>query len=477
MNERIERGTFFLLSANGFSLVANYLIYIILGRFLLGPELLGIYAVVISLVSVIEMVLVKAVQHTVSKFVSERPESIQQVKITALKLLIPLNLLLFAVYFAGSSLIAAAFGDQALTPYIQLASLLFLLHPVFSVFMGCLNGLRRFVTQAKLRAFYAFSKLLLIVGLASALSGLYGAIAGFVLASFFGMVIGFFLTRGRVQGAVQLSYNRFFAFMAPIIVFSILTDLLITIDLFAVKALAGQQSSVLSGYYIAASTIARVFLMVISAIAFIVFPLISATTFQKNLKKTRFYIRNTLRYTLLAVLPIAFLFASTPKELVLIVYSLDYLPAAVALPALCIGFAGYTLFLILTTIIAASNRPKTASAIALIALATSVVLNFLLVPGMLIEGAAIATLIASFVGLLLSAGFVLFKFKALVPLNSFLKIAFASLLVYAISFNWPLAGVLLLGKYIVLLGVYAIVLLLLRELSKRDLDIALNVVR
>ncbi|MBN2067040.1 MAG: oligosaccharide flippase family protein [Candidatus Diapherotrites archaeon] len=477
MNEKIERGTFFLVSANGFSMVANYLIYIILGKFLLGAEQLGVYAVVISLVSVIEMVLVKAVQQSVSKFVSERPGSVQDVKLVALKLLVPLNIAMFAVYFAGSNLIASAFADLSLAPYIQVASFLFLLHPVFSVFMGCLNGLRRFVTQAKLRAFYALLKLALVSGLAYSLSGLYGAIGGFVLASFFGMAVGFFLTRGKGAEPSQLSYKRFFAFLVPIIAMSILTDLLVSIDLFAVKALTGQGSSTLAGYYIAASTIARVFPLVISAIAFIVFPLVSATTFRKDIEKTRFYIRNTLRYTLLAVLPFALLFASTPKELVTIVYSLDYLPAASPLASLSIAFAAYTFFIILTTIIAASDRPKTASLIAFVALAVSAVLNFVLVPVLLIEGAALSTLVASFAGLILSAGFVLLRFKALVPLKSFSKILAASLLVYAISLGWPLEGLLLIGKYLILLAVYAAALLLMKELSKKDLNIALNVVR
>ncbi|MDP2974526.1 MAG: oligosaccharide flippase family protein, partial [Candidatus Diapherotrites archaeon] len=134
MAEKIERGTFLLVSSNGFSFAANYLIYFFLGRLLIGPELLGTYAVVISIVGIIEMVLVKSVQQSVSKFVSEDPSSVQIVRKSAALLMILFGVALFIVYFALSGLIAAAFGDTALTPFIQLTALLLLLHPIFSVF-------------------------------------------------------------------------------------------------------------------------------------------------------------------------------------------------------------------------------------------------------------------------------------------------------------------------------------------------------
>lgn len=467
-----------LVSANGFSMVANYLIYFILGRFLFGPEMLGVYSVVVLLVSVIEMVLVTAVQNGVSKFVSEKPESVQQVRVNALKIMTAIDVVLFLVYFAGSGLIAAFFGDATLTPYIQLAAFLFLLHPILSVFMGCLNGLQRFKSQAVLRSFYAFLKLVLITALAFIGFGVAGAILGFVAASFTAMLAGFFITRGHaVKAEPGFDYRRFISFMAPLFLFSIVTNLLVSIDLFALKALSGSQGSLLSGYYTAAATIARIFPMVISAVAFAVFPLVSATTFKENKQKTGFYIRNTVRYCLLVVAPIALLFASTPKELISLIYPAAYLPGAAVLPALCIAFAAYTLFIVLTTIIAACNMPKTATAVSFAGLALAGLLNFLLVPKMLMEGAAMATLAGCAFGLVLSAGVVLYKCKALVAAKSFLRIATGAFLVYAISINWNASGFLLIAKYAVLLLVYAIALFAIRELSKRDLRVFLNMVR
>ncbi|MDP2974354.1 MAG: polysaccharide biosynthesis C-terminal domain-containing protein, partial [Candidatus Diapherotrites archaeon] len=338
-------------------------------------------------------------------------------------------------------------------------------------------GLNLFVTQSKLRAFYAALKLVFIVALAY-LNGLAGAIAGFVLASFVSMLAGFFLTRGKTQQkAAAFNYGKFAAFMAPIFLFSIILDLLISIDLFAVKALSGEQSGLLAGYYAAAATIAKIFPMVISAIAFAVFPLVSAATSQRNLQKTRFYISNTMRYCLLIIAPVAFLFASTPAELISLIYAEKYLPGAAPLPILCFAFAIYTLFIVEATIIAAANRPRTAMAISIAALSASAVLNALLVPTMLLAGAALATLAGSTVGLILAGIFILHKFKTLVSAKSVLKITAGSLLIYFISFSWPAAGLLLVAKYAVLLLIYALALLLLRDLTKRDLRVFLNMIR
>ncbi len=470
------RGAFLLVAASGFSFAANYLVYFFLGRFLLDPELLGTYAVVISIVGIIEVVLVRAVQQSVSKFVSEKPSAVHIVRKNSALLMVLFGAILFAAYILTSSLIAAAFGDAALTPLIQLTALLLLLQPVSSVFMGCLNGLKRFVTQSKLRIFYASLKLVLIVSLAY-LNGIAGAIAGFVLASFASMLAGFFLTRSKQQAAAGFERSKFIAFMAPIFLFSIIADALIAIDLFAVKALSGQQSALLAGYYTAAATIAKIFPMTISAIAFAVFPLVSATTKQRNVMKTGFYIRNTLRYCLLAVAPVVFLFASTPAELISLVYSEKYLPATAALPILSFALAAYTFFMILAAVIAAANKPRTAAAIAFAALAVSIALNVVLVPSMQLIGAAFATLAGSSLGLALSAVFVLHKFKALIAGKSVLKIVAASLLVFFISINWHVAGLLLVAKYALLAALYAVTLFLLRELTKRDLRIFLGIVR
>ena len=478
MPEKIEKGSFFLVASNGFSFIANYLIYLVLGRFLLGPELLGSYAVVISIVSVIEMVLVKSMQQAVSKFVSENPEAKQSIRKKAALLITGLDIACFAAYFACSDFIAYAFGDPTLAPYIKLAALLFLFQPVFSAFSGYLNGVQRFVAQAGLRTFYAFIKLFLVVGLVYIGFGLFGAVGGFVIASFFGLAVSFFMTSKKVaEKAAKFDYRRFLLFMASIVAFSVFSDLMVNIDLFAVKALSGAQSALLSGYYVAASTIARIFPSLVSAIAFAIFPLVSKATFQKNPEKARFYISNTMRYSLLMIIPVALLFASTPRALVSLVYSDEYLPGAEALSILSIAFAVYTVFFVLCTIIAGSNRPKLAALISFAALALSAVLNLLLVPQFLINGAAFATLAGSVFGLVLSAGFVLYYFRALVPWRSLLKMMAASLLIFAVSICWPVSGILLAGKYFALLCLYLLLLLLMREFSKMDFDVVKNIIR
>ncbi len=477
MSEKIEKGTFFLMVATGFSFVANYLVYLILGRFVLGPELLGIYGVVISLVSVIEMVFAKSIQRAVSKLVSEKPMSVRLIRKSALKLQILLDFLMFAAYFFGADLFALLLSDVSLAPYIRLASLLFLVHPIFSVFAGCLNGLKKFALQAKLRAFYSFSKLVLIVGLASAGFGLFGAIAGFVFASFLSLVAGFFLTRKGKDLKQRFDYRRLALFAAPLLIFSVVADLLINIDLFAVKALSIGNTNALSGYYVAASTIAKLFPVFVSSITLVVFPLVSSTTFVGDKRKTRFYIRHAMRYAFLVIAPTAAIFSASSAGLISLVFSAEYLPGAEALSILTVALSLYALFLILTTVIVGSSRPKPAMAIALLSFAISLALNFALVPTLSLNGAAIATLVAASVGLVISAAYVFRLFGTLMPLASFARISAVSLGIFLLAALFPVQGLLLIAEYILLLVIYGVALLLLKELGRRDLEVFLNAIR
>lgn len=477
MDERIEKGTFYLLVANGFSFVANYLVYIILGRFLLGPELLGIYGVVISLVSVIEMIFVKSIQQAVSKLVSEKPMNVKQIRRSALKLQLLLDAVMFAVYFFGAEQFALLLSDISLASYIRLASLLFLLHPIFSVFVGCLNGLKKFRLQAKLRAFYAFSKLVLIIGLTYIGFGLFGAITGFVLASFLGLAAGFFLTRKGKTLKQRFDYRRLALFAAPLLIFSVVADLLITVDLFAVKALSLGNANALSGYYVAASTIAKLFPIFVSTITLVVFPLVSSTTFAGNVKKTRFYIRHAMRYAFLVIAPTAAIFSATSAQLISLVFSNEYLPGATALSILTIALSIYAIFLILETVIVSSNRPKPAMAIALLSFIVSLALNFALVPTFSINGAAIATLVTAATGLVISAAYVFRLFKTLMPLASFARISAVSLVIFLLASFLQFQGLMLILEYLFLLAVYGLALFLSKELGRKDLEVFLNAVR
>ena len=84
--DSVEKGTFFVAISRFVFFFTGYIIYFVLGRFLLSPEEFGIYGIIISLFSVVTTILVTAIQQAVAKFVSEKEGMAEAVKRTALKL-------------------------------------------------------------------------------------------------------------------------------------------------------------------------------------------------------------------------------------------------------------------------------------------------------------------------------------------------------------------------------------------------------
>lgn len=474
----IERGTFYLIVAKFIFFVTGYLIYFVLGKFLLSPAEFGIYGVVIAVISIIDMVLISLMEQPVSKFISEQPNLSEIIKRKAMKFQFFASIVAFFAFLAVAPFVAALLNDASLTPYLQLAAFFILFLPIFSIFGGYLNGLKEFVKQAKLNIFYVVVKMFLVLSLTCILIpyglALYGAIFGFLISAIVGVAAGFYYVRFK-KPTGSFNFHKLVDFSVPIVVFTILTNFLINIDLFAVKALTPALSSdALAGYYIAALTIARAPIMIILATSLVLFPLVSSTTSQQNLRKTRFYIENAVRYSLLVILPVAFLVSATSEQLIPLLFTLEYLPAATALSVLILGLLFYSLFIIFATAISGSNRPWISVLLAFGMVIVSLALNLFLVPNYLTLGAAVATTTAMFLGFLVSGIYVLWKFKTILNIKSFIRILFASIVIYVIALKIQISGIYLIAGYLILLALYVLVLYFMREFKKQDLDVLKN---
>ena len=477
MKTTIERGTFYLLLSNLIFFLTGYAIYFGLGR-LFDPALFGVYGVIISLVSVITVVLSDSIQLAVSRFVSRSEKKAQAILGKALTLHLIIGFIAFIAYFLLSDFIAFLLNDQSLAFFIRLSSPVILFFPLFSVFLGYFNGLRHFKRQAMLNSFYYVAKLVFVLGLVVIGFGLLGAVMGFIIASFIALVLGLMLAKGIGTKTKAVNAIEILKFEMPLIGAIIVLHLLNNMDLFFVKALTPAGiSSALSGYYLAASTLARMPQLIVLAVSMVLFPLISGTTFKKNLRKTRFYIQHALRYALLVLVPLAFLFASTSKELISLTYTSAYIQGSTALSILVFGAAFYSIFLILSTIISGSGKPGTTMLFSIIVLLVDFILNFFLVPVYSLDGAAYAITISMLFGCIVAGAYVFNKFKVLVSIASTTKIILASIILFLASNFWQLTGILLLAKYIALILLFLVILIALKELTKKDLEVFQNMLR
>jgi stage V sporulation protein B len=224
----------------------------------------------------------------------------------------------------------------------------------------------------------------------------------------------------------------------------------------------------LVGFYTASSTLARVPFFILSGLGLALFPAISEAVGMKNFELTKNYIRDSLRYSLLLLIPITVLMSANSSEIISLFYSNVYLPGSSAFSILVFGLSFLTIFLVLTTIINASGRPKISMVMALILVIVSIFLNLILIPNFGLKGAAIATTITTFLGLIISAVYVLQKFKTLISPISFFRVTFASFFIYLLSINIHMTSLFLPFEFLILFSLYVVILVLLKEINKND---------
>ena len=167
---------------------------------------------------------------------------------------------------------------------------------------------------------------------------------------------------------------------------------------------------------------------------------------------------------------------ATSDKLIALTYSNAYAPAAYPLSILILGMALLAIVLALSAIVQGYEKPGIPTAILSSLLVLDICLHMLLIPRYELLGAAIATTTTSFVAVVF-LGYVVFKMsKVLIDPKSLFKIIIGSTSVYLLALTYSFSGVLLLLYYIVLLGIYFLVLLLLKEIDNEDILFAKNTV-
>ena len=473
------RGTIYITGAKVWFLLSGWALHFVLAR-LMSTDQYGLYQVVIGDVSIVNAVIVTATYQTVSKYISQEEDKADAAKSKALKLQMLVGGAVTLGLFALAPIIAASLGDSRLTSYFRLASLIPLSYSFYSVFTGYFNGQKKFLTQAALDMAYSTLKLVLIVALVWLGYGVAGGVLGFALAA--ACVLGLSaIVAGRGHKKGDVRFAELFRFQAYLILFTLVLNLLQKVDLNLIKALSSADAVVAStnaGYYGAAMNVANITYQVIISVTFVIFPLVSESTFAGDRRRTQSYISNTLRYTMIIMALTATLFSANASEVLRVIYRDEYQAGSSALSVVAFGMLFFGLLYVITTIISASGRPTVSLIIGTVTLCTSASLNAALIPTHGLVGAATATTVAMIVGAIAGSAYLLVKFGALLPMLSLARITLCSGFVYAASFVVAPASRLAI---IVQLGVLSLLyfgaLVASREIGRDDLAAVRKVLR
>ena len=473
------RGTIYITASKIWFMVSGYGIAVTL-TYLLTEESYGLYRIVINTVSIINAVIVTGTYQTVSKYVSQEPEKADSIKWKALGMQVGVGGAATLAFFLLAPLTANLLNDPGLTGWLRLASLITLSYSFYSVYTGYFNGKRLFGIQAGLDITYSTLKLGFIVLLAWLGFGVTGSVGGFALAAASVLAISAIIGRGDNQKG-EARAGQLFKFQSYVLLFIFVLTLLQRVDLMLIKALSSMDSvtaSINAGHYAAAMDVANLTYQIIVSVTFVIFPLVSQSTFADDRARTQSYISNTLRYTLMVMVLTSTLFSSGAAGVLRVLYREPYQAGGPALRTLAFGMLFFGLLFVVTTIISASGQPRISLLLGVITLVLSTAFNAVLIPLHGLAGAATATTIAMLTGAGLGCAYLWKRFRALMPLSSIARITGCAGVIYAVSLLFrPGSKLLIIGHLIGLSLIYVIALIVTGELGRDDLSLIRKVVR
>lgn len=463
------QGSLLIPVAKVYFVITSYVVYMSLAR-ILGAELFGVYGLVIGIVSVFNMVFITGTIQSVSKYVSENPGRANAVKRSALQIQLILGGSVALAFFALSPQMARMLRDASLTPYFRIASSIILCYALYAVFIGQLNGQRRFTAQALLDMSYSTLKALLIPGFALLGWAVHGAVGGFALAALTIMTV-VIVKYGIPVKAEYFARNILLKFSLTVMGVAVVMNLIQQTDLILLKALAlPLQANLLAGYYTASLTIARVPYMILISLGLVIFPLVSRSTHEEKSEETKLLIRQGLRTCLILTVPIVALFSAAAPATLDLLYPAEFRPAAPALEIIAFGYLGLTLLMMCVTIISSTGHPQLSLAFLLMGLIIQVIFGFVLIPDNPLRGAAWSTTIAAFTGTAAAGLWLQVRYRAFFTPLSVLRISISAGAIYLWALNFNQEGVGLILQDMILFIAYFAILHISRELTAEELS-------
>ena len=470
----MSKGIIYKLTYIFLFVIGGYAIHIYLARFLL-PEKYGTFGVCLSIVMICYIFLDNGIRQEVSKLSSHYPESAKHflVKGIFVQLLIAGLLGLLIIIFAKD--ISSLLNDKRLTNLLYLCGIIVVVQGLSFVFQGPLNGIKKFREENSILIFYALLKPILAILLVYLGFEVMGALTGFLIASIAAVILGIVLTRNlgnKKYDAIKVG-NILKSSIPIMVIFGGIT-IIMNFDLLSVKHFMPEGE--FSGYYTSAAAISKLSYWFLFAFGSVLLPFVSSSFHKDDIKQTRKYINEIIRYSLLIVLPVVFLFSFYADNAVCLIYGTGYQPAGNVLKILIFGLANLGLISILSHIMIGINQETLMIGYSLTGIVTAIVLNIILVPRIGMIGGAISTTVSAGVMAILSYSFIKRKLEVEINIFGIVKVISSIFLMLLIAYGINGVEVNFIIKAVVLYLGYFLFLVLFKEINNDDVNIVKKLV-
>ena len=470
----MSKGIIYNLISRLIFIFGAYAIHIYLAR-LLGPEKYGVFGVCIAVITICYVFLNNGVRQIVSKSSAKCPESAKYIlkKGITVQLIISTLLGLLLIIFAKN--IECLFNDRDLILPLYLSGIIIITQSLYFVYTGVLNGLKKFGCENAVLSAYGFVRPVMAILLVYLGFEVMGALAGFLIASISAVILGIILTwnlGNKKYDAIKVS-NILKSSIPIMVIFGGIT-IIMNFDLLSVKHFMPEGE--FSGYYTSAAAISKISYWFLFAFGSVLLPFVSSSFHKNDIKQTRKYINEIIRYSLLIVLPMIFLFSFYADNAVCLIYGENYQPAGDVLKILIFGLMGLGLISIFSHIMIGINQEKLMIGYSLIGIITAIVLNIIFVPRIGMIGAAISTTFSAVVVAILSYSFIKRRLEVEINIFGIVKVISSIFLMLLIAYGINGVELNFVIKAIGLYLGYFLFLFLFKEINNDDLNVLKNLV-
>lgn len=477
MTKLVKASIWLSLSEIAFNL-SGYVIHAILGRYL-GPAEYGRYSLIVTFSTMIIILIGAGIPTAMSKYLSEifntQPEMIPIIKRTGARLQLALISVVTIIYFFMAPVFAALLKDPTLTPLFRLSSFIIPAFALASFYFSYYTGIQQFNKQAILKFTRSITKVVFIVGL-----GLYfkaaGAVIGQALAPFTVFIDAYLLDPYRKKAKklptqkemkYEFHWKKLLNFAWPITIFMIFYELMISMDLYLVKAIL--HDDIQTGLYNAALTVGRIPYYLFYFLTIILLPKISQTTAQGLKEETKRMLQSSMRFLFMFLFPTVALLATFADSSIRFFFGARYSAAGYPMSILVIGVGFLTVFYILSFVLNGAGKNKVPMWIAFIGAVVNFGLNYTLIKSMGLIGSALATTITSAVAMIICSIYTAKNLFPFIRLLQLIKYTLASLLIYFIGQKIFYQGrfIFIVWSFILFL-LYLLILAFLKEINAND---------
>lgn len=481
-SNKIAKSAIIVFSGMVLGRILTYLYIALVAR--LGSSEYGLLSLGVAIVSFLSVFAILGLNAGIERYISFYKNKGDKKRIkgtiySSIKLSLPLSVILAILLFIFSEKISVSiFHNIDLVPILRILCLTIPFLSLSNIFRSTIIGFQEIKYPVFIREVIENSvKLILTFILIYLGYNLFGAVISFVIAIMLTTILLLFSLQKKIFPLFTLKIKpklitkELFSYSFPLLLVGFLVLMIKWTDVFMIGYF--RTTSEVGLYNVALPT-ASLLVIVPTALMVLFMPIITELYTKGKMKDIHTLSRITLKWIFFVNFPIFLLILLFSKQILSILFGVEYIQASVALIILIMGYMIFSLSHVYMSNINMIKKTKLTFYILLIATLLNIALNYMLIPKFGMIGGGIATSV-SLIALFILSSITTYRLTKLQPLRlNYFKAVFAGVISLFITYFIPVninSVMTLLIKFIIFGIIYIIMLYLLKSFQQEDKDI------